>query len=391
MKKTAALILAASMFARVFAIEFGGTLGESAELYTNDFDPIAMEEKTKLTLFFRAPFGPSSYFATEGNAVPTYDVNDITEISDGEFECPVDLTLFKFSHTMKTGSLSSANFALGRFAVADTTGFILNQAIDGFSASYNSQKLVVGGYAGYTGLLNGINTTVLNGDIDERDSDYYYFASPFLVGQASVYFPYVFMNQSVGIEGMTAIGMKGPNGDNSDYNRFYGTVSLSGSLGQKKFYSLSSTFGAEITDGDFDKLSNLSQLSFTYYIPEFYNSQVTACALYASGRHGPFNAFTGISSAEASYSAYAPEYSGLVKAGLCGTIMPKKNLLASLGSDIIFSCPKDEFEYAGVQIYGGLVYQMYTDLQLGLSAHQYIGDNDKENETSLTLNFTLAF
>ena len=391
MKKSAAFILALSLFAKVFAVEYGGTLGESVELYTNDFDPIAMEEKTKLTLFFRAPFGPSTYFAAEGNATPTYDVNDITEISDGDFICPLDLTLFKFAHSIKQENSASLNFAAGRFAVADSTGFILNQAADGLSVAYNSQRVVVGGYAGYTGLLNGINTTLINGDIEERDSDYYYFASPFLLGQASVYFPYLFFNQSIGVEALTAIGMKGPNGDNKDYNRFYGTLSLSGSLGAKKFYSLSTTFGAEVIDGDFDKLSNLSQLSFTYYIPEFYNSQVTASALYASGDHGPFAPFVGVTSMEASYSAYAPEYSGLLKAGLCGTIKPMDNLLASLGTDIIFACPGEDFEYSGVQVYGGVFYQIYTDMQLGLMAHQYIGDDDDENETSLTLGFTLAF
>lgn len=391
MKKTAAFILALSLLAHSFAVEYGGTLGESVELYTNDFDPVAMEEKTKLTLFFRAPFGPSSYFAAEGNATPTYDVNDLTEISDGDFVCPLDLTLFKFAHAIKQENAASVNLAAGRFAVADSTGLILNQPADGLSAAYNSQSIVVSGYAGYTGLLNGHNATIINGDIDKSNNDFYYLASPFIIGQASVYFPYLFFNQSLGVEGLTAIGTKGPNGDNADYNRFYGTLSLNGSVGKNKFYVLSTTFGAEVIDGDFDKLSNLSQLSFTYYMPEFYDSQVTATALYASGKQGPFAAFTGLSSMEATYSAFAPEYSGLLKAGLCGTMKPMSNLLASLGTDIVFSCPKEDFEYAGVQFYGTVVYQLYTDMQLGLMAHQYVGDDKNENETSLTLCFTMAF
>lgn len=391
MKKTAVFILALSLFAHSFAVEYGGTLGESVELYTNDFDPVAMDEKTKLTLFFRAPFGPSSYFAAEGNVTPTYKANDVTEINDGDFECPLDVTLFKFAHAIRQENAASLNFAAGRFAVADSTGFILNQPIDGVSAAYNSQRLVVSGYAGYTGLLNGLNFTILNGDVDKSNNDFYYMASPFIIGQASVYFPYLFFNQSLGIEGLTAIGTKGPNGDNADYNRFYGTVSLSGSVGPQKFYLLSTTFGAEVIDGDFDKLSNLSQLSFTYYIPQFYDSQVTGSVLYASGKQGSFAAFTGLSSMEATYSAFAPEYSGLLKAGLCGTIKPKDNLLASLGTDVVFACPKEDFEYAGIQVYGSVVYQLYTDMQLGLMAHQYVGDDKNENETSLTLSFTMAF
>ncbi len=114
-------------------------------------------------------------------------------------------------------------------------------------------------------MLNGHNATIINGDIDKSNNDFYYMASPFIIGQASVYFPYLFFNQSLGVEGLTAIGTKGPNGDNADYNRFYGTLSLNGSVGKNKFYVLSTTFGAEVIDGDFDKLSNLSQLSFTYY------------------------------------------------------------------------------------------------------------------------------
>ncbi len=113
--------------------------------------------------------------------------------------------------------------------------------------------------------------------------------------------------------------------------------------------------------------------------------------MYASGKQGPFAAFTGLSSMEATCSAFAPEYSGLLKAGLCGTMKPVSNLLASLGTDIVFSCPKEDFEYAGVQFYGTMVYQLYTDMQLGLMAHQYVGDDKNENETSLTLSFTMAF
>ncbi|MCR5318931.1 MAG: hypothetical protein K6E22_11950 [Treponema sp.] len=391
MKKTLALILAAIMPASLFAAEFGGTLCESVELYTNDFDPLAMEEKTKVTLFFRTPVGQSSYFVAEGKATPTYDVNDLSEFGDGEFKCPVDLTLFKYAYSMKTEGSSSVNVAAGRFGIVDTSGCILNQISDGLSASYSSQKVVAGAYAGYTGLLNGIDTVIVGGDLDDTDNDYYYCASPFLLGQASVYFPYLFLNQSVGLEGLCAIGMKGPNGDNADCKRFFGTLSLGGSLGARKFYSLSSTFGAEIIDGEFDKISNLSQLSFSYYIPEFYDSQVTLHGLYASGENGPFAAFKGITSIEATYSMYPSDYSGLLKTGLSGTFKPKTNMLASLGTDLVFSCPDDSFEYAGIQIYGEFLYQMYTDLQLGLVAHQYFGDDSDDNETALTLYATLAF
>ena len=88
---------------------------------------------------------------------------------------------------------------------------------------------------------------------------------------------------------------------------------------------------------------------------------------------------------------YPSDYSGLLKTGLSGTFKPRKNMLASLGTDVVFSCPKDDFEYAGIQIYGEFLYQMYTDLQLGLVAHQYFGDDSEENETALTLYATLAF
>lgn len=391
MKKTLALLLAASMFASAFAAEFGGTLGESVEIYTNDFDPVAMEEKTKLTLFFRTPLGPSSYFVAEGKVAPTYDVNDISEFGDGDFLCPIDLTLFKYAYSMKTGASSSLNIVAGRFGIVDASGYILNLPADALSVSYNSQNIVAGGYVGYTGLQNGINTVLLNGDLDDVDNDYYFCSSPFLLGQASVTFPYLFLNQSLGVEGLCAIGTKGPNGDNTDYNRFYGTLSLAGVLGARKFYNLSTTFGAEVIDGDFDKVSNLTQLSFTCYIPEFYDCQLTFSGVYASGEQGPFAAFKGISSIESSFAMYAPDYSGLIKAGACATVKPMVNMLASLGADVIISCPDDSFEYAGVQVYGGLIYQIYTDLELGLSLHQYIGDDDKDNETSLTLGATLAF
>lgn len=394
MKKTTLLTILALSFLAVplSAFEAGGTIGNSTELYTNDGDPVALEQKNKISAYFKVPFANTFYFITEGSITPTFNANDISELDDGDFTSPVDLTLAKVSDTIKFQGNSTLTLSAGRFSIADSTGLVLNQGSDGISAVWASPKLSATAYAGYTGLLNGHTTTVLNGNIEDSDNDYYYLASPFMLGQASVYLPYLFFNQSLGFEALAAIGLDGPNGDNSDYNRFYGTVSLDGALAKGLFYSLSSTFELESFDGyDFDDPANLTRLALTYHIPDFHSTQITASAVYASGENGPFTFFSGITSEEASYSPLAPEYSSLVKTGLSASIKPLDNMLASLGTDVIFSYLEDDLEYSGVQFYGGIVYQWFTDLQVGLQAHQYIGDDSDENETSVTLNLTLAF
>ena len=62
MKKTAVFILALSLFAHSFAVEYGGTLGESVELYTNDFDPVALRLSVR-----RLDSREAAYVETDGS------------------------------------------------------------------------------------------------------------------------------------------------------------------------------------------------------------------------------------------------------------------------------------------------------------------------------------
>ena len=392
-----------------FAFDFGGTLSNDTQFYRGSADDInSLKQVDTLSVYFRTPFNEagSMYLAAEGNVAPTYTIEDLSESSDtDEFICPIDIALLKFSDIIKLDAKTSFQISAGRFTISDATGLIVNQIADGLSFAANTQRLNFNAYGGYTGLLNGHNTTMIAGDVEDSDNDYYYLASPFVLASASAYAPYLFLNQSIGLELYATIGLKGSNGDNKDLNRYYATLSLNGPLAQNLFYTLSSTLefmtSPEDSDLDLSKFANLSKLSVSYYIPEQYNLALSANVVYASAKQGPFEAFSGFTSIDICNSYAAPTYdgaSGSLKMGLSASVKPIEKLFAMLSADLVM-ISKDgdtadddqKLEYNGFQILANAKYQLFTDLQIGLTMYNYFADEDDNKKFSATLNAVLSF
>ena len=185
-----------------------------------------------------------------------------------------------------------------------------------------------------------------------------------------------------------AIGTKGPNGDNSDYNRVYATLGLDGPILQNLVYSITTTFsnytGAEA-------LSNLTQASVTFY-PNFMYSSISANFLYASSETSSTSEFTGISSQTATLAYDEPEYANLIKAGLKGSIKPLDVLLVNVGFDLVWSADDSgAYGYDGFQLDAGAQYQLFTDVLLSASVGTYFAKDTKRNNTNFTVKAVLSF
>ncbi|MBO5607660.1 MAG: hypothetical protein J5930_07145 [Treponema sp.] len=386
-KTFCALVLALCTVASAFAIDFGGTFNNGTRLYTNDFSPMSFSQQDGITAWVRQPFNNSInlYLAAEGTALFRYSVSDMNKFNSSTFVWCLDLSLLKAGFRFDFGE-NQLRVSAGRFFVSDVTGLIVGQNLDGAQAVFDAGFLQAGVYAGYSGLTNSQFATILNSSSStykNRSSYLYNFNSPYVVTGGSVRFPYLFANQTLTAEVLFAIGTAGPNGSNAGDNRIYATAGLNGPIVKDLFYTFSTTLGID------NGVNNMTDLSVTYY-PPFLSSSATFSAVYASGDNGFMKPFRGFTSMQSTYSYSAPEYTGLLKMGVSGTIKPLQGLLAGVGFDVVMDCASG-FAYSGVQWNANVQYRLFTDVVFGLDVSQYWGASEKQNSTSFKLNAAISF
>lgn len=392
MKKIAKNVLCAVsmvlMASVMNAVDFGAVVSDSTKFNFNGADSdAALEQKEMFIPSVKASLNEdgSVYFAAEA-----YFEHKLDATFDPETETDnsiiVDLNLFKAGGAIDAGS-GKIVFSLGRFFMADSTGFVLCQPLDAASISYGLKKFEVSAFGGYTGLLNSKNVSILDsyGSVYEGSDDYYAFAMGYGAFGVAVTFPYLFANQTVGLESLGFIPLEGPSDTDADNSRFYGTMLVNGPLTSSLFYSLNSTLG--FNDGD---MSNLTSLRINYY-SDYKNLSFGAGAVYASNDSGSLKPFVGFTKMTACESMEEPVYSSVLKASVSGSIKPMDNFLLSCGLDMVMCSPEDSFEYNGTQIGVSAVYQPFTDLSLELTGMTYLADDENNRKSSVAFTASLAF
>jgi len=321
------------------------------------------------------------YLATEG--MFQYEYLGSTETTYLVADC----TLLKFSMVNKLSAKNTFNLSAGRFAMSDASSIIFSQTNDGILAQFKFARMNVSAYGGYTGLLNGKQVAILNAASSTYayDSESVYpLAAPYAVAGATFTAPYLFANQTIGLQIYSFFGAADTT---SGYNRLYGTVTLNGPLAANVFYTLTSTFG---TDDMFTSVGNLSQIQLSIY-PPFASSSITLSGVYASGNNGALSSFTGFTNNPATLALDGPKYAGLIKAGLFASIKPIEPLYFDAGADCVFGCPDSTVSYSGFQYYADARYQLFTDVQLSAGAQQYFDKDDKTNKISFTAKAVISF
>ena len=289
----------------------------------------------------------------------------------------VDMPLLKYSFGTDAGS-GFFDLNVGRFFASDLTSRIIAQNADGCSVSFKNDFFSLQGYASYTGLLNGNITKMLNAkDFNAVDSrQVYSLADKYLNVMATVIFPDLFLQQTVAVQGIGSFRFA-----EKSYNRFYGTVSISGPIYQGLMYDVSASAGVKSYDGEDVVVSPFVKGRLSYYFSKW---AVNVNAVFAG------KDFTGITSLKAYNSALEPEYTDFIKAGISASVKPFDILLLSAGFDSVFDGTKN-YGFKGIQYNVDATLQIASDVMIGAGWVHYIDMNvTEENYKSISLKAKIA-
>ena len=378
-----------------FAYEFSAIVTDSTKVdyYNEKLEDPLLKQSEKFTGAFTTPLFNDgvSNFAAEGSVEHKLD-KQFGDNADTDNNIVLDCTLFKFSTAKKISRTQNIDFSIGRYIYSDLTGIVLAQTNDGAFVKYSSSKVELSAYGGYSGLQNVKNVSVLTskGEVwAPEDEKYVYdFTAPYVTGSVCLSFPYFFLNQTVSFEGLGVFNVAGPGDLEDDDERFYGTVSFTGPLSNSVFYTLCGTLGTAAED---NKVGLLGKFNLNYFAP-YKNAALGFSTIFASGKKGGFGSFVGFSKVTSCLSKDEPIYSGIFKAGVNGSIIPVDRLVVKASGDMVYKMPVDDdsAEYYGLQVSGGLVYKMYSDVNLNLSVTHFNGKEKDASRTEFALGLALA-
>lgn len=356
-KSLIAILILASLFSfALYAFDFGGSFSNFTGL-TLVKPSVGLDQDNSLTLWLRTPLGKNGYFATEGGYTFSYDG------SSKEITNQLDISLLKANWTFNTNA-GKVTLDVGRFISSDCTGVIFNQNSDGFLASFNSDNFSLFGLASYTGLLNAHGTSYY---YDNTSIDYtklYPLSPKYLIAGLAATFPFLFAEQSLTSEVWAFIDV---NGNPAPYNRIMATLSLNGNITSSLFYTFSDTVCYD------SLISDLAMANLTYFMDKL-NSSVNLSFALATGSNsdpqkkiGGFTPFDLITCDAAGTKAY----DGIIKIGLSGTCQPTAKFLLSGGFDYLMSYD-DKYKTDGVQWSATALWQLFSDMELSLTASHFI-------------------
>lgn len=367
------------MSVSLHAFDFGGKISSLTKYQGNTPDSLKWYESATGHLWMSSLLNDDMQlkFNADGSYEFRFDETDSSRRNIA------DLNLFKISGTLPAGRYTKLYLAAGRFSVMDVTGLIFKQVSDGFYTKFQTPPVEFSVYAGCTSFLNAHDVTILTPEDTSYSPDFnsaYVFCPGYIPVGFSVYFPSLFLNQSLTAE---CWGFADLSSDK--YNRWYGTVSLSGPLSGRVFYSLSDTVGTE----KFDSLSVLSKAVVTFYpVPAVC---VSGSCAYASGNNGFLSAFRAFTSQTAYFAFSEPEYTGMVKTGLSGSYTIASNVCLVGEAACIFLCPGDALSYGGWQWNFNTIWNIFHDLQLSAGAYQYYASDAAEKKTCFNVAGTFVF
>jgi len=371
-------------FVPLFALEWGGLFTEDVKYIAPDIaqNCETLRQANNLILWANAPFTDSGSTYVAGQASVRY----FTDIKQNDGFIPVyDVDLLKFSTNLYAGA-SVFSFSAGRFGVTDLTGKVFNQTSDGLSLKYTRPSMNFTAYAGYTGLLNAHNVTMLNkAEYLPSYNNGYYFAYKYLPISLSMEVPSLFLNQSFNAQILAVIDGETPSGDKS-YSRYYGSLAFMGPIAGSVYYSLVSSFCSE----NLKNISNYSAFTLQYYFGSVLN--IRANAEYASGNQLIFEPFRGVTSNTAYNSSEYPELSGLFMPSL-DLVFTVMGVYLGINGKVVMGYPESDLVMKGINLSTNILVNIFSDLQLGLYGSYYYDMNiqGQENNFILNLNLSLSF
>lgn len=372
------------MFMPLCAFEWGGLLTEDFRFSSTDFKPEnnSFKQGNSASLWITVPFSANGnfYFSGQGSIKYNLDLK-----STESFNLIYDIDLLKLSGKTDIGS-AAISLAMGRYSVSDLTGKIFNQNADGLSLKVTSQIVEFSAYAGYTGLINALNVSMINSPTAVYEyKNNYSPAYKYVPVSFSVEAPSLFANHTFNSQVSAFFDAEKAFADDA-YNRYYATVSMMGPILGTLYYSVMTSFGSV----NFKDVSNYSALSLQMFVNN--NLTLKANAEYASGNHMGLSPFVGFTSSPAYMSVNYPELSGVLMPSL-DLVFTTNNFYTGINGKLVLSCPESNFNMQGINVGANVIYNLFSDLQLGVSGNYYrdMYSNGLEDNMSLGLNLSLSF
>ncbi len=356
-------ILALSVFSSAAALSWSGLIDNSSRLTSNhDFSTLLLDQSNGIYLSVSSKLNKSGSLRFAAEGLYKYKFNYNFDSKTNKFTNIVDLDLFKFSGDWK---LAGGNLALnlGRFQYSDYSGVIFSQLSDGSYIAFDTLKTKASLYAGYTGLLNRLNVSML--DNENKDADFYALCPKYIPLAADFSYKALFGTNTLGLQGIAFIPL-------SDDNKMkaYGTLNLKGSFGTNGSYDIKATAGTE----KFETLMLNGKLETYFYIGR--KLMLNIGGEYASGEQGKLSPFTTIT-----LRSIGTGLSGLTN----GVIVPKLGFIYAAGNfygniteRVILSMPDDDITLHGFDTSVNIVYNLLSDVQLGIDIGAYYCKEVKE-------------
>lgn len=365
-----------------FGYEWGLSLVNSTEFKGQEFDSLKLNQNDSLSLWTKIPFNKSNSSYLVGDVSYHFKYEDAGNNPVG-LQNIVNLNMFKFVSELSFNNVNKMFIMAGRFPIVDSSRKVFAQSSDGLYLKYAGVFTNISLYGGYTGLLNSKEVTVLTPaetKYKEASNDFYTLAPKYVPVSVMFNFPSLFANQQLNIQGWGFLDL---NGDN--FNRYYANIELDGYLAKGLNYSLSSVFGTV----NFENLMNCSELNIKYFISEPFALQ--GSVLYASGKNGMFDTFTGVTSNSVILAYENTECSNLFKAELGAVVSVLQKCLISAKGAYVADFTEESMDYRGIQWESNIIWNIFDDVQLSASMGQFYGQDSKDNQTRMSVNLNLAF
>ena len=377
MKKVVTGFIALScLLASAAALSWGGLVDNNTRFSSNDdFTRLALNQSNGIYFSVNSNLNKNASMRIAAEGLYKYNASFDFKENETKFKNIADVNLLKFTGNWALGPGALA-LNLGRFQYQDFSGSVFSQVSDGAYISFDTLDVKASVYAGYTGLLNRLNVSMV--DNETKDDDQFYALCPkYIPLAADISYKKLFEYHTVGLQAAAFLPLS------DDYKmKAYGTLILNGYIGTLASYDARVTLGTE----KFDGLMLDAKLDGTFYASN--NLMVTAGGEYVSGAQGDIKPFLTISSR--SFGG-APVYNGVIVPKV-GVMYVAGKFFASATERIIITMPKDEAKLDGFDTSVNVIYNAFSDLQLGCDIGAYICKETKTNSNYYaTVKASLAF
>ena len=370
------LIAVSCTFSSLAAFSWSGLVDNNTKLSAdNDFKLSALKQSNGIYLAVNSHLNDSGNLRFAAEGLYKYTLTSVFDPDDTDFKNIADCDLLKFAGdwALESGTLS---LSLGRFKYSDYSGVVFSQTSDGAYINYDSLPVRVSLYAGFTGLLNRLNVSMIENEVKE-DDQFYALCPKYIPVTADFAYKQLFGNNTLGLQGAFFI----PATDDYDM-KAYGTLILNGYFGTAGTYDARFTMGTE----KFDGVMIDAKLDTNFFAGQY--AMLTIGGEYISGAQGDIKPFMTLTTRTIGNTPY---YNGLIIPKVAVMFAADK-IYASVTERIIVAMPEDEGKLDGFDTAVNIVYNLFSDVQLGCNIGAYICKETKEfSNYSATIKASLAF